>query len=40
MKELSQVLGSRRPAFVYQRYSLNNYTGLKLAHALPCPVCP
>ena len=30
-------MGSRRPAFVYQRYSLNNYTALKLARAYAVP---
>jgi glycosyltransferase involved in cell wall biosynthesis len=30
-------MGSRRPAFVYQRYSLNNYTALKLARMYGVP---
>jgi glycosyltransferase involved in cell wall biosynthesis len=32
-----QVLGSRRPGFVYQRYCLNNYAGLKVAHRYRIP---
>lgn len=31
------LLGSRSPAFVYQRYSLNNYTGVKLARRCNVP---
>ena len=31
------LLGSRSPAFVYQRYSLNNYTGVKLARRYNVP---
>ena len=34
---VAQLLGSRRPAFIYQRYSLNNYTGLKLAQRYRVP---
>lgn len=34
---LASLMGSRRPAFVYQRYSLNNYTALKLSHAYGVP---
>ena len=34
---VTEVMGSRRPAFVYQRYSLNNYTALKLARAYAVP---
>jgi glycosyltransferase involved in cell wall biosynthesis len=32
-----QVLGSRRPGFVYQRYCLNNFAGLKVAHHYRIP---
>jgi len=31
------ALGARRPAFVYQRYSLNNYVGLDTARRLGVP---
>jgi glycosyltransferase involved in cell wall biosynthesis len=34
---VTKVMGSRRPAFVYQRYSLNNYTALKLARVYGVP---
>jgi glycosyltransferase involved in cell wall biosynthesis len=32
-----RALGSRRPAFVYQRYSLNNFSGIRVAwrHGVP-----
>ena len=32
-----KALGSRRPAFVYQRYSLNNFSGIRVArrHGVP-----
>jgi len=32
-----EVVGDRTPAFVYQRYSLNNYAGIRIArrHAVP-----
>jgi glycosyltransferase involved in cell wall biosynthesis len=36
-ERVALVLGSRRPAFVYQRYSLNNYTGLKIARRYGVP---
>ena len=34
---IARILGSRRPAFIYQRYSINNYTGLKLAQHYAVP---
>jgi glycosyltransferase involved in cell wall biosynthesis len=36
--EADRLLGGRTPAFVYQRYSLNNYTGLSLARRLRVPL--
>ena len=36
-ERIAQIVGSRRPAFVYQRYSLNNYAGLKLAQRYAVP---
>ncbi|MEP7309733.1 MAG: glycosyltransferase [Acidobacteriota bacterium] len=33
-----QALNGRRPSFVYQRYSLNNYAGLRLARRLGVPL--
>jgi glycosyltransferase involved in cell wall biosynthesis len=36
-ERVTDLLGSRSPAFVYQRYSLNNYTGVKLAHRYNVP---
>jgi len=36
--ESNRLLGGRLPAFVYQRYSLNNYTGLSLARRLGVPL--
>ena len=36
--ESNRLLGGRLPAFVYQRYSLNNYTGLSLARRLRVPL--
>jgi len=32
-----QILGNRRPSFIYQRYSLHNYSGLKLAAHFKVP---
>jgi glycosyltransferase involved in cell wall biosynthesis len=37
-READRVLGGRTPAFVYQRYSLNNYTGLRLSRKLGVPL--
>jgi len=36
--EASQVLRDRVPAFVYQRYSLNNYAGIRIARASGVPL--
>lgn len=36
--EVCALLGSERPSFIYQRYSLNNYAGAKLALALNVPL--
>ena len=36
--EALRALAGRTPAFVYQRYSLNNYTGLRLARTLGVPL--
>ena len=36
-QEAEKVLQDRRVSFVYQRYSLNNYSGLKLARHLGAP---
>jgi glycosyltransferase involved in cell wall biosynthesis len=36
-ERLAILLGSRRPAFVYQRYSLNNYAGVKIARRYKVP---
>ncbi len=36
--EAVRALGDRTPAFVYQRYSLNNYTGVRLARMLGVPL--
>lgn len=37
-EQISAALGSQRPSFIYQRYSLNNYAGAKLALALNVPL--
>ena len=36
-ERVATLLGSRRPAFVYQRYSLNNYSGIKIAQRYHVP---
>ena len=36
--ETARVLAGRTPAFVYQRYSLNNYTGLRVARRAGVPL--
>jgi len=36
--ETMRALAGRTPAFVYQRYSLNNYTGLRIARTLGVPL--
>ncbi|WP_374980986.1 glycosyltransferase [Pseudomonas solani] len=36
--EAKAALGGRRPSFIYQRYSLNNYAGARLALALEVPL--
>jgi glycosyltransferase involved in cell wall biosynthesis len=36
--EVSAVVGAERPSFIYQRYSLNNYAGAKLALELNVPL--
>jgi len=36
--EIDRVLAGRTPAFVYQRYSLNNFTGLRVARRLGIPL--
>jgi glycosyltransferase involved in cell wall biosynthesis len=36
-QETSRALNGRMPAFVYQRYSLNNYTGIRIARTLGVP---
>jgi glycosyltransferase involved in cell wall biosynthesis len=36
-QEIARVLVGRTPAFVYQRYSLNNYSGLRAARRLGVP---
>ena len=36
--EALRALSGRRPSFIYQRYSLNDYTGLRLARALRVPL--
>ncbi len=36
--EAERALGGRRPAFVYQRYSLNNFTGVRLARRMGVPL--
>jgi glycosyltransferase involved in cell wall biosynthesis len=36
--EAMRALGGRTPAFVYQRYSLNNYTGVRIARRLNVPL--
>jgi len=35
--EAARLVGARRPAFVYQRYSLNNYAGVRLARRYGVP---
>jgi glycosyltransferase involved in cell wall biosynthesis len=35
--EIPKALAGRKPSFVYQRYSLNNFTGLKVARQLQVP---
>ena len=37
-QEITSVLGGRTPAFVYQRYSVNNYSGLRAARRLGVPL--
>jgi glycosyltransferase involved in cell wall biosynthesis len=37
-RETTRVLAGRVPSFVYQRYSVNNYTGLRLARELGVPL--
>jgi glycosyltransferase involved in cell wall biosynthesis len=36
-QEITRVLAGRMPAFVYQRYSVNNYSGLRTARRLGVP---
>jgi glycosyltransferase involved in cell wall biosynthesis/SAM-dependent methyltransferase len=36
-REAARLIGDRRPAFIYQRYSLNNYAGVKLARRCGVP---
>lgn len=36
-REVEKVLAGRKVSFVYQRYSLNNYSGVKLARRLGVP---
>ena len=36
-ERVTKILGLRRPAFVYQRYSLNNYGGVKVARRYNVP---
>ena len=36
--ETARVLAGRTPSFVYQRYSLNNYTGLRIARKTGAPL--
>lgn len=36
-RQAHRALGEQRPAFVYQRYSINNFTGLKLARSYGVP---
>jgi hypothetical protein len=36
-QEIVRVLAGRTPAFVYQRYSVNNYSGLRAARRLGVP---
>ena len=36
-QETARVLAGRTPAFVYQRYSVNNYTGLRVARKAGVP---
>jgi glycosyltransferase involved in cell wall biosynthesis len=36
--ETARVLAGRTPSFVYQRYSLNNYTGLRIARKAGVPL--
>ena len=35
---IARVLAGRTPSFVYQRYSLNNFTGLRVARRLGVPL--
>ena len=35
--EIPKVLAGRMPSFLYQRYSLNNFTGLKIARKMQVP---
>jgi glycosyltransferase involved in cell wall biosynthesis len=37
-EEAARALGGRTPAFVYQRYSLNNFTGVRMARRLGVPL--
>lgn len=37
VREARAYLDDRKPAFIYQRYSLNNYAGLKLARCYSVP---
>jgi glycosyltransferase involved in cell wall biosynthesis len=37
-QEAERALAGRMPAFVYQRYSLNNYTGVRIARKLGVPL--
>ena len=39
-KQALHALANRRLSFVYQRYSLNNFVGMKLANAICNPFCP
>ncbi len=36
--EVRRIVGGRRLAFVYQRYSINNYSGVKLSRELGVPL--
>ena len=38
--EAMRAIDGRRVSFVYQRYSLNNYAGLRLAQRLGVPAGP
>ncbi|MGB7978226.1 MAG: glycosyltransferase [Chlamydiales bacterium] len=37
LKQAIQIIGARRPSFIYQRYSMNNFSGIQLAQRYGVP---